>query len=63
MQHESDSDTSCNWRAWHSHQRTDKETGVLRNKRMSGDHPNYSIGKISQNTKKSPGNLMKLAVI
>ena len=30
-----------------------------RNKRMSGDHPNYSF-KINQNTEKSPGNLMSL---
>ena len=28
----------------------------------SGDHPNYSIVEIGQNTKKSPGNLGRLAV-
>ena len=27
---------------------------------MSGDHPNYSIVKIGQNTKKSPGDLRRL---
>ena len=32
------------------------------NKRMSGNHPNYSIIEISQNTKKSPGDLRRLAV-
>ena len=29
---------------------------------MSGDHPNYSIVEIGQNTEKSPGDLRKLAV-
>ena len=29
---------------------------------MSGDHPNYSIVEIDQNTKKSPGDLRRLAV-
>ena len=37
-------------------------TGGLGNKRTSGDHPNYSIVEIGQNTKKSPGDLMRLAV-
>ena len=36
--------------------------GDLKNKRTSGDHSNYSIIEIGQNTKKSPGNLRKLAV-
>ena len=34
----------------------------LRNKRVSGDHPNYSIVEISQNTEKRPGDLWRLAV-
>ena len=29
---------------------------------MSGDHPNYSIVEIGQNTRKSPGDLRRLAV-
>ena len=37
-------------------------TGGLGNKRMSHDHPNYSIIKISQNTEKSPGDLRRLGV-
>ena len=37
-------------------------TGGLRNKRISGDHPNNSIVEISQNTEKSPGDLRKLVV-
>ena len=29
---------------------------------MSGDHPDYSITEIGQNTEKSPGDLRRLAV-
>ena len=29
---------------------------------MSGDHPNYSIVENGQNTKRSPGDLRRLAV-
>ena len=36
-----------------------KGTGRFRNKRISRDYPDYSI-KISQNTEKSPGNLLSL---
>ena len=43
-------------------QRIGTLTGRLGNKRTSGDHPNYSIIKIVQNTKKSPGYLGRLAV-
>ena len=35
-------------------------TGGLGNKRMSGDHPNYSIIEIGQNTEKSPRDLRRL---
>ena len=31
-------------------------------KRGSGDHPNYNIIEIGQNTEKSPGDLRRLAV-
>ena len=31
------------------------------NKKTSGDHSNYSIAKIVQNTEKSPGDLGRLA--
>ena len=33
------------------------KTGGLRNKRRSGDRPNYSIVEIGQNTEKSPSDL------
>ena len=39
-----------------------KGTRGLGIKRGSGDHPNYSIVHIGQNTKKGPGNLRKLAI-
>ena len=40
----------------------DNGTGGLGNKRTSGDHNKYSMIKIGQNTKKSPGDLKKIAV-
>ena len=61
MEHESDGDTNCNWCTWYSHQRFGTDIGELGNK-MSGDHPNYSIVKIGQNTEKSPGDLRRLPV-
>ena len=36
--------------------------GGIEDKKTSGDHPNYSIAEIDQNTKKSPGDLRRLAV-
>ena len=62
MVHESDVDNNCNWCAWYRHQRIGAGNGGLENKRMAGDHPNYSIIKIGQNTEKSPGDLRRLAV-
>ena len=62
MEHESDSDTNCNYRARYSHQRISTGIGGLENYRTSGDHPNYGIDEIGQNTKKSLGDLRKLAV-
>ena len=40
-----------------------KGTVGLENKRTSGDHPNDSIIKIDQNTKKSPGDLRRLKLL
>ena len=37
-------------------------TGGTGNRRTSGDHPNYSIVEIGQNTKKSPGDMTRLTV-
>ena len=62
MEHESDSDTNCNRYAQYSYQMIDKKTGGFRNNEPIGDHPNYSIIKIGQNTEKSSGDLKRLAV-
>ena len=60
IEHKSDGDTNCNRCARHSHQKIGKETGRIGNKNTSGDYPNDSTAKISQNTEKSPGNLTRL---
>ena len=39
-----------------------KEAGIVRNRRTSRDHPNYSIINIGQITEKRDGNLRRLAV-
>ena len=50
-------DTNCNQFARYNHQRIGAWTGGLGNKRSSGDHLDYSIVEIGQNTKKSSGGL------
>ena len=59
MEPESDDYTNCNWYSGYSHERIVTRTG---NNGMGGDHPNYSIVEIGQNTEKSPGDLRRLAV-
>ena len=61
-EHKSDVYTNYNWCSWYSHQRTNKGTKGLGNKRMSRDHLNYCIIEISQNTGKSPENLKCLVI-
>ena len=60
MKHKGDDYSYCNWCARCRHQRIGKRTGRLGNKKTGGDHPNYSIIKIGQNTEKSPGDLRSL---
>ena len=62
MSYKRDGNSNCNWCARYSHQRIGTGTGGLGNKRTSGNHPNNSITKISQNTDKSSGNLRRLTV-
>ena len=45
-----------------SRQRVGTWTWRLGNKRTRGDHPNYSIAEIGQNTEKCPGDLRGLVV-
>ena len=61
MGYESDGDNNRNCRAQYTHQRIDKGTRGLGNKRMSGDHTNYTIVGISLKNKKSPGDLWRFA--
>ena len=63
MEHKGDCDTNCNWCAWYNPQRLGKGTVKFGNKRTSGDHPNYSIIMIGQNSEKSPEDISRLAVI
>ena len=62
MKHESDVYTNHNWRPWYSHRRIIKGSRRLGKKRTRGDHPNYYIIVIGQNTEKSPEDLRRLAV-
>ena len=62
MKQEGDSNTNCNCCIWINPQSIGKETERLENKRTRGNHSNYSIIKISQNTLKCPGDLSRLAV-
>ena len=59
VEHESDVYNNCDWC---SHQRIIKGTGGLRNKRTSGEHPNYYIIENDRNTEEGPGDLRRLAV-
>ena len=59
---DSDNYTNCHWCFLYIYQRLRKRIWGLRNKRTSGDHPNYSIIDVSQNTKKGPGDLRRLVI-
>ena len=63
IEHEHDGDTNYNWHAWCSNQRIRTGIGGRGNLRKSGNHPNYIIIEISLNTKKSPWDFRRLAVI
>ena len=54
--------TNCKLCSWYSHQMIGTGTGGLGNQRRNEDHLDYGIVKIGPNTKKSPGNLRRLAV-
>ena len=61
MEHEENSDTKCNWCNRNNYQRLGKGPGKLRYQITSGDHPDYSLIKISESTK-FPGDLGRLAI-
>ena len=60
VEHESDGDTNCSWRTWHGHQSIGTGTGELGKTRTREDYPNHSIAEMSQNTKKSDGDVLSL---
>ena len=62
VKQESNDYTNCNWCSWYNHQRISEGTGRIGNKGMSGDHHIDCIIEISQNTGKSSGDLVRLAV-
>ena len=62
VEHESDCDTNCNRSSCYSDWRIGARTGGFGNKRTRGDHPDYSIFEIVQNTEKSTGDLSRLVV-
>ena len=62
MEHEGDNYTNRDWCFCYSHQRVNKGTEGLQNKRTCADHPNYCIIENGQNTVKSPVDLRRFAV-
>ena len=62
MEHVVDNYTNCNWCVWNSNKRIAKGTWGPGSWRTGGDHPNDSTVENGQNTKKSPGDLRRLAV-
>ena len=62
-EHEGNGDTNCNWRTWNDLQRLGKRAGRVRNRTTNRNYLNYSIVDISQNTEKSPGDLLLLRLM
>ena len=52
VEHVSNDDTKCNWRACNGPQIFEKGTRKIENWRTNRDHANYSIVEIAQNTEK-----------
>ena len=64
MEHESDSDTNCNWCTQYSHQRIGKALEELEIRGLQHyQDPNYSLIKFGLNTEENPGDLRRLAAI
>ena len=62
MEHEGDGDIKCKWCTWNDPQRLGKEIEGVGNLRTIGDHQNYMIVNIGQNTEKRFGDPRRLAV-
>ena len=63
VEHEKNGYTNCRWFSWYSHQKFDKRTRSIENKRSRGDNPNYTIVEIGQITENSPGDLRRLIFV
>ena len=61
IEHENDGDTSCYWCTWNNPEKIGEGTPKRRNKRKSGNYPDYSIIKIGQNSEKGPWDFRRLA--
>ena len=59
---EFDDNINWDWCSSHSHQRISTRTGGHGYKRTIGDHPNYCIMNVGQNTEKSAGDLTRFVV-
>ena len=62
VEHEIDDYSNFIWCSWYSYQIIGTRTGGLGNNRTGGDHPNYNIVEIGQNTEKSPEDLRRLVI-
>ena len=63
MEHEGDGDTNCNLWAQNYSEKFDKKVWSVGKWRMSRDQTNYNITEISQNSEKSPGDLLSLKLL
>ena len=61
MEHEGDSNISCNWSTWNNPQRLSKGIGRFRSRKKSRDPQDYIIIKVGQNIEKCRGDLRKIA--
>ena len=62
VEHENSVYSYYNWCSWQSHQRINKRTLGIGNKRISKDYSNYCIIEIGQSIKKRLGDLRRFAV-
>ena len=60
-EHEGNGGSNCSFYAWNDTQRPGKETEGTRYQRTNRNNPDHSTFKISSNTQKHPGDLMKFA--
>ena len=63
MEQKSYNYTNCGCCFWYCHLKIIKGNGGLENKRTNRDYPNNYIIENSQNTEKSPGDLLSLKLL